>query len=145
MNRTISVDTIERLLDASPSRLVVMLYDEAIASCEAAIAAIGRGDIETRCHSVNRALEIVCHLHATLDLRQGGEIAEKLAGLYRFAMARLAMVNATNDPEPARQAIGLLAPVRASWRALDDRIETSAAAMEAMFAPPAIAYASAAE
>ncbi len=130
MNQTLSIATIERILEASPSRLVVMLYDEALKNLETAIAAIERGDIETRCHAVNRTIEIVYHLYLTLDLEQGGEIAQKLSAVYRFVLARLPRANVANDAEPAREAIRLLTPMRASWHELDERIEASVGASE---------------
>ena len=112
MNKTISIDTIERLLDASPSRLVVMLYDEILKNLEVAIDAVERGDIEMRCVAINRAIEIVSHLCLTLDAEQGGEIADKLGAVYCFVLTRLPRVNVSNDAEPAREAIRLLAPMR---------------------------------
>lgn len=132
MNQTVAIETIEELLDASPSRLVVMLYDETLARLEAAVAAVERGDIESRCIAVNKAIEIVCHLHVTLDTEQGGEIAAKLADLYRFLLARLPAVNVHNDAEPARLAIRLLTPMRNSWTELDERIRESVAAAESL-------------
>jgi flagellar protein FliS len=132
MNQTLSIDTVERILEASPSRLIVMLYDEALKNLEVAVVAAERGDIETRCHAVNRAIEIVYHLYLTLDTDQGGEIADKLCAIYRFVLARLPRVNVTNDAEAAREAIRLLTPMRASWRELDERIEASVAASELM-------------
>jgi len=132
MNKTISIDTIERLLDASPSRLVVMLYDEILKNLEVAIDAVERGDIEMRCVAINRAIEIVSHLGLTLDAEQGGEIADKLGAVYCFVLTRLPRVNVSNDAEPAREAIRLLAPMRESWSALDERIEASVAASETM-------------
>jgi flagellar protein FliS len=136
MKQTISIDTIEQLLEASPSRLIVMLYDETIRRLEAAIEAVASGDIEMRCSSVNRAIEIVCHLYLTLDLEQGGDVAEKLSAIYRFLLGRLPRVNLDNDAEPAREAIRLLAPVRQSWTELDDRIEASIAASQALVERP---------
>jgi len=139
MIQTISITTIERLLEASPSRLVVMLYDETLRNLETCVAAIERGDIETRCVSVNRAIEIVYHLFLTLDTQEGGEIADKLASIYRFVLSRLPRVNATNDAEPVREAIRLLSPMLASWRELDERIEASIAATESLVSQPAAA------
>ena len=141
MNQTLSIATVERILDASPSRLIVMLYDEALKNLETATAAIERGDIETRCHAINRTVEIVCHLYLTLDTQQGGEIAEKLGAIYRFVLARLPRANVANDAEPAREAIRLLTPMRASWCELDARIEASAAASESLMAQPMAARA----
>jgi flagellar protein FliS len=141
MNQTLSIATIERILEASPSRLIVMLYDEALKNLETAVAATERGDIETRCHTINRAIEIVCHLYLTLDTDQGGEIADKLGAIYRFVLARLPRVNVTGDAEPAREAIRLLTPMRASWCALDERIEASVAASEPVTMQPTAAVA----
>lgn len=141
MNQTLSIATVERILDASPSRLIVMLYDEALKNLETAVAAAECDDIETRCHAVNRTVEIVCHLYLTLDTQQGGEIAEKLGAIYRFVLARLPRVNLSNDAEPAREAIRLLTPMRASWCELDERIEASVAASESLMAQPLAARA----
>lgn len=136
MNRTVDLDTIERLFDASPSRLVTMLFDAAEARLKDTIAAIGRGDIEGRCASVNKAIEILGHLYATLDFEQGGAIAEQLGMLYRFVIHRLALVNSCNDAAPAGEAIALLAPLRDAWHEIDERIEASVAYAEAMVAEP---------
>ena len=139
MNQTLPIATVERILEASPSRLIVMLYDEALKNLEAAVTAVEIGDIETRCHTINRAIEIISHLYLTLDTDQGGEIADKLCAIYRFVLARLPRVNVTNDPAAAREAIRLLTPMRASWRELDERIEASVAASEAIMANPMVA------
>jgi flagellar protein FliS len=141
MNQTLPIDTAERILEASPSRLVVMLYDEALKNLETAVDATARGAIETRCHAVNRAIEIVCHLYLTLDIEQGGVIAEKLGAIYRFVLARLPQTNIANDAEPAREAIRLLTPMRASWHELDERIQASVAASESRMAQPMAAVA----
>lgn len=120
------------LSDASPSRLIVLLYDEAIEKLETAVDAMDRGDIELRCHAVNRAYEIVSELLMSLDMEEGGEIAQQLASLYRFILVELPVVNMRNDPTPAQNAIKLLLPVRESWAALDERIEASVAFAEQM-------------
>src|SRR3546814_4174428 len=61
-----------------PTRVVVMLYDEAIASLEAAIEAMQRNAIEERCNRVNVVTEIIATLHMSLDMDKGGEIADQL-------------------------------------------------------------------
>jgi flagellar protein FliS len=137
MSQTIAISTIERLLEASPSQLIVMLYDETLKNLETAIAAVESGDIEQRCIAVNRAIEIVSHLYLTLDAEQGGEIAEKLGAIYAFVRTRLPRVNLRNDAGAAREAIRLLAPMRDSWSELDARIEASVAASMASTAPRA--------
>lgn len=123
------IEDLERVNEAFPSQLIVMLYDEAIKGMADAIDAIGRGDIEARCKAATCTAEIVSQLYLSLDMEQGGEIAESLAGLYNFVLTRIPAINFANDVHAAEQIVALLTPVRDSWRALDERIR--AAVMDA--------------
>ncbi len=113
---------LEQMICASPSRLIVMLYDEAIAALREAIRAARAGDIETRCNAVNAALEIVGYLYMTLDDVRGGDVARNLGTIYAHIIARLPQVNVSRDPTIAEEAIGLLKPLRAAWNELDQAL-----------------------
>ena len=113
---------LEQMISASPSRLIVMLYDEAIAALREAIRAARAGDIEARCNSVNAALEIVGYLYMTLDDVRGGDVALNLGAIYAHIIARLPQVNVQQDPRIAEEAIALLKPLRASWNELDQAL-----------------------
>ena len=112
MQKPLPFNSIEELGEAFPSALVVMLYDEAIE----------KGDIEARFIATAKVADIISQLYLALDLEQGGEIAENLGGIYNFILTQLPRVNFHDDVEMARQAIGLLRPVRDSWFELDERI-----------------------
>ena len=131
MYQTMSKESLEEIGQSFPSRLVVMLYDEAIGSLETAIAAIGRGDIEARFNATARTAEVISHLYLGLDMENGGEIALNLSGIYNFILGQLPEVNFLNDPAVAEQAIALLRPIRESWFALDERIRSAVADSEA--------------
>ena len=105
----------QELMSASPARLVVMLYDRAIYCLNDAIKAIEAGDIERRWKSTKNANEIITHLAMTLNFEQGGQIALNLNDLYRFMLRTLVNVDVRNDPQPARDVIKLIEPLRASW------------------------------
>lgn len=105
----------QELMSASPARLVVMLYDRAIFSLNDAIKAIEIGDIERRWKSNKNACDIITHLAMTLDFEKGGQIAQNLHDLYKFMIRTLVNVDVRNDPQPARDAIKLLEPLRESW------------------------------
>jgi len=105
----------QELMSASPARLVVMLYDRAIHCLRDAIRAIEEGDIERRWKSTKNANEIITHLAMTLNFEQGGQIALNLNDLYRFMLRTLVNVDVRNDPQPARDVIKLIEPLRASW------------------------------
>jgi len=108
----------QQVMTASPAKLVAMLYDKAILSLREAIRAIETGNIEARFNANKRAGDIITHLWTTLDVEKGGEIAANLSRLYGFMLSRLTFVDVRNDPEPAREVIGLLEPLRESWNQL---------------------------
>jgi flagellar protein FliS len=108
----------QQVMTASPAKLVAMLYDKAILSLREAIHAIEKGDIQTRFNANKRAGDIITHLWTTLDTERGGEIAANLSRLYSFMLGRLTFVDVRNDPEPAREVITLLEPLRDSWTQL---------------------------
>jgi len=118
-------------MTASPARLVVMLYDRAIQCLSDAIKAIEDGDIERRWKSNKKAIEIITHLAMTLNFEQGGQIALNLNDLYRFMLRTLVNVDVRNDPQPAREVIKLIEPLRASWDKLAKGGDVAAAAQTA--------------
>jgi flagellar protein FliS len=126
------VDNIEEIGEAFPSRLIVILYDEAINSLVAAMDAISLGDIEARFNATARTVEIISELYVSLDMENGGEIAETLAGLYGHIIAQMPMLNISNDVMIADQLINLLRPIRESWNELDERIRCNVEDAEAL-------------
>ena len=130
MNQPMTMETLEELGRAFPSRLVVMLYDDAIASLEAAEAAIARGDIEGRFNATTRTADVIGQLYLSLDMQNGGAIAENLAGVYNYVLTRLPAVNFRNDAAVAREIVRLLRPIRESWFELDERIHAAVADSE---------------
>ncbi|NIA69477.1 flagellar export chaperone FliS [Pelagibius litoralis] len=107
---------------ARPTRLVVMLYDEAINGLAAAINAISDNEIEERCNRINVVTEIVATLHLGLDMDKGGEIAEQLGSIYRFILGQLIRVNIHSDSQGAAQIIDVLKPLRDAWVEVDKRL-----------------------
>lgn len=116
-----------QLMSASPARMVVMVYDQAITSLTRVISAIENKDIEARWRANQNASECIWELLSALDEDAGGEIAEYLDRLYRFMIRRLLDVDQRNDAQPAKDVIGLLEPLRDSWRELAAQMESEGA------------------
>jgi len=74
---------------ASPVRLVILLYEQAIEDLQRAISAQNSGDIESRTREINHAVLVIGHLQATLDAEQGGKVAANLALFYQHLRAEL--------------------------------------------------------
>ncbi len=116
-------DLPEHVRNASSCRLVVMLYDDIIAALEAAADAAAEGAVEDRFNAVTVADRLLTELRFALDTERGGSIAGNLDRIYTYVISRLPLINVENDPQPARDAIGLLRPLREAWAELDARVE----------------------
>jgi flagellar secretion chaperone FliS len=99
----------------SPLELVVMLYDGALRFVGEAKQAHGRGDILGRGHAVSRVLAIIAELQSTLNVAQGGAIAEELDRLYSYVNTRLLDVSAKHDLAALDEVHGLLSTIRDGW------------------------------
>lgn len=108
----------QQIMTASPAMLVFMLYEKAIGCLMEAVQAIELNEIEARWRANGRAMEIISHLQLTLDTDKGGEVAANLDRLYSYMLNRLPKVDIRNDASAAREVIGLLEPMRDSWREL---------------------------
>ncbi|MFT5438265.1 MAG: flagellar protein FliS [Alphaproteobacteria bacterium] len=126
-----NIDNIEEVNEAFPSRLIVIMYDEAIASLGAAIEAIEQGKIEERFNATTRTAEVISELYLALDMELGGAIAESLGALYNHIMTQLPRINFADDVGVAEQSIKLLRPIRDSWAELDERIRSDVETAEA--------------
>ncbi len=116
-------DTLAELAETAPSKIVVMVFDEAIASLRAAAKAAEQGDIMARLNATTMAAELVSQLRMGLDLENGGEIAINLDSLYSFIVGRLPMIHLNNDAMLAHSLADLLVPLHQSWVTLDQMIE----------------------
>jgi flagellar protein FliS len=99
----------------SPLELVVMLYDGALQSLGEARSAITRKDLPARTKAVSRTLAIVTELQGTLNMKEGGTLAEELDRLYTFATNRLLDVTTRQDPKAIDDVLKVLTPLRDAW------------------------------
>jgi flagellar protein FliS len=87
------------VMTASPGQLVVMLYD-------------GAGRF---LRQAEKADAIVDELLVTLDVEAGGQLAERLQGIYVFCKRLLIEARIERDPEKISRAAKLLADLREAW------------------------------
>lgn len=104
---------------ASPTRLVVLLYEGAIRFCSVAQEAMRNGDLETQNTNLLRAQRIVGELLSSLNRSAGGEMAINLARIYTHILEELVMANLYDRPQHLDHAISLLMSLRATWDEID--------------------------
>ena len=114
-NRYKEVDT----NTATPLHLVVMLYDAAICSLEEARGHMARKDISGRSRTINKCTSILSELQASLNIREGGDIASSLNRLYEYMKMTLLQAGVDQNPDMVVEVLGLLESLRSAWRQID--------------------------
>jgi flagellar protein FliS len=95
--------------------LVLMLYDGALRFMGEAQQALGSNDAIAAGKAVSRTLAIVQELQNTLNLQQGGAIAQELDRLYTYVTERLLEVTAKRDAAALQQAQKVITTLRDGW------------------------------
>lgn len=104
---------------ASPTRLVVLLYDGAIRFCTLGLESMCAGDLEKQNTNLIKAQRILGELMGSLNREAGGEVGNNLMRLYLFMMEQLVTANLRDLPGPVTQVIRMLRDLRETWNAID--------------------------
>ena len=104
---------------ATPTRLIVMLYDGAIRFLSQALAAMQVKNHVQQSILIGKAQSILAYLRETLDLEVGKAFAESLDRIYAALMHSLTEANILNKPEPVEEAVKILRELRESWAEVD--------------------------
>lgn len=107
---------------ATQGRVIVMLYEEAIRQIDLALAGIGAADrrLDRINNAIIKAQSIVTELMVSLDMEQGGEIAQNLFRLYMFFNDRLMEGNVKKDSGPLNEVKTLMSELRDAWKQIEN-------------------------
>jgi len=111
---------------ASPIRLVILLYEQAIEDLRRAVAAHRNGDIAGRTRELNHALLVLGHLQATLDKDRGGQVAANLERFYRQLRASLLEAQVKQSEPLLEQQISHLLLVYEAWCDIERQLRLQA-------------------
>lgn len=110
-------------LDASPHKLIQMLFDGLQDALSRARGALAAGHVDVKARAVAHAVRIVEEgLKSALDLKAGGRIAADLDALYAYMTLRLTHANLHNDAAALDECARLLEPVRNAWSEIGPRV-----------------------
>lgn len=114
---------------ATPHRLIVMLYDGALAAIVQAGQRMSAGDVAGKGAAINKAVAIVeSGLRGGLNHAAAPETAGNLDLLYGYVVQRLMHANLRNDAVALDEACNLLRTLADAWAAIDPATTTQAAA-----------------
>lgn len=104
---------------ATPTRLVVMLYDGAIRFLGQARPLMDGRHYEQQSLFIGKAQAIIAHLRATIDFDAGGGAMRHLDTLYVTLYDALTDANIHDRPERVEQVLAALRELREAWVEVD--------------------------
>ncbi len=104
---------------SDPHMLIVMLFDGALLKVNMAAIAISQGDIAAKGQAISKAIQIITEgLKESLDMKAGGELAQRLAALYDYMVSRLIYANLQTSEPALKEVAGLLGELKGAWEAI---------------------------
>ena len=103
---------------SSQGRLIIMMYEGAIKFSTMALQSIEKGDIASQGKYINKTHDIINELSLALDLKKGGEVAQRLESLYQYMLSQLTLANIKSDRKPVETVIKILSPLAEAWEQL---------------------------
>ena len=115
MKKHLSTYQRAQVTGASQQELILMCYRGAIQYLQDARARLEAGETDKFSELLEKAHRIVFHLYTTLDMEQGGQIAEKLAELYSYVINQLYLLNATKKTDIFDIVLKVLGNLKEGW------------------------------
>jgi flagellar protein FliS len=99
-------------------RLIIMLYEGIVRFNNGAKEAIENGVIKDRVYFINRSMDIISELNGSLNMEEGGEVAENLSRLYDFCVHSLNKANAENSVDALEAVNKVICEVKVGWEGI---------------------------
>ena len=106
------------ILSAPRERIISYLYQGLERFLQQSIEALERREPARAGESLGKAQGILWELLGSLNMKEGGVVAENLAKLYRFMIDRLLDANLRQDPKPLEGCLQVLASLQEGWDGL---------------------------
>lgn len=101
---------------ASPKDLVILLYEGCIKKIRLAELGLEENRLDLVNENLIKAQDIISELLNTLDMENGGEIAESLDSLYDYLLNELYQANIHKDKEKMVYVREQMAELLESWK-----------------------------
>lgn len=114
---------------ASPHQLIVLLFEGARQAIVVARSGIEAGDLSRKGKAITKAIDIILNgLRASLNLDEGGNLAQNLYALYDYMARRLLHANMHSDMAALDEVLGLLTEIHDAWVDIGQQVEEGHAA-----------------
>ena len=117
-----SVTSHGQVADASPARLVQIMFEHILASLASAQGAMARirdnmplNEVVSKSKSMAKAIRLIGQLDSTLDMERGQDISRNLHNLYTYMLDRLTVANVHNNAALVGEVAELVKTIKAGW------------------------------
>ena len=111
---------------ADPHRLVQMLLDAAAERMLTARGCIERGETVRKAKLLHSCVILIAELRGSLNLADGGSLAQNLRDLYEYMTRQLLLANLNDDTGRITEVLGLLGNIRSAWAEIGPQVRQSA-------------------
>jgi flagellar protein FliS len=108
--------------NADPHALVLTIIDAALARLAAARTCIERRETRRKAELLHSAVILIAELRGSLNLRNGGPLAQNLSDLYDYMARRLIHANLNSDAGAVAEVQSLLGEIRDGWAAIGPQV-----------------------
>lgn len=105
-------------LTANPMKLVLMCYEGAISNIKLASRAYADKDYAAKGKALQKALDIIYELNASLDMEKGGDIAKNLRTLYSYMSRILTEADMKRDVKMFDHVVNMLEELESAWKTM---------------------------
>ncbi len=104
-----------RVTDATPHRLIQMLFEGALERIAQAKGAMRQKQIERKGNLINKAVSIMGGLQGALEDNGTTTLSHDLDALYDYMIRRLIEANSKDDEKILDEVAGLIHEIKSAW------------------------------
>jgi len=112
--------------NTDPHAMVLMLMDAATERMAIARGCIERHETARQARLLHSCVNIIAELRGSLNLTEGGALAQNLSDLYDYMINRLMLANARSDAGCIIEVARLLDEIRSAWVAIGPEVRKTA-------------------
>lgn len=116
--------------DADPHTMVLMLMDAGLERMATARGCMERRETARQAGLLHSCVTIIAELRGSLNMAEGGTLAQNLSDLYEYMTRRLMLANSAADVGCLVEVSRLLDEIRSAWVAIGPQVKQPAPAGE---------------
>lgn len=105
-------------------QLITLLMDGVVDRVSMAKGHVQRNEVDKKGQTIGAAINILGGLQASLNMEEGGELAERLNMLYDYMAERLFVASKDNDVQALDEVGRLMSEIRVGWNGIRPQIDS---------------------